>query len=162
MQRPQDFVDERLGFANLADDEVPSALLRDLDKCIASHVLYTCTWGKNQAQTERWKHTFVRLVHKLEELVDDSLEELPMRFEEARILANDVHDIRGNDGFVILAALNLTQPKEILDDDDEEALLVVLICDARSANGPEIEKIIRTHRARYRTNGPAERVEVVP
>ena len=67
------------------------------------------------------------LVHELKELVDYRLQELPMRFEEAWILADDVHDVRGNDGFVILAALNLTQPKEILDDDDKEALLVVLV-----------------------------------
>lgn len=37
--------------------------------------------------------TFVRLVHELEELVDNRLQELPVRLEEARILPNDIHDV---------------------------------------------------------------------
>ena len=33
------------------------------------------------------------LMHELKELVDYRLQELPMRFEETRILADDIHDI---------------------------------------------------------------------
>lgn len=50
-----------------------------------------------------------RTVHELEELVHDRLEELPVRLEEARILAHDVHDVRGDDGLIVLAALLLHQ-----------------------------------------------------
>lgn len=48
------------------------------------------------------------LVHKLKEFVHDSLEELPVRFQEARILADNVHDVGGDDSLVVLAALDLT------------------------------------------------------
>lgn len=51
----------------------------------------------------------MRLVHELEELVDDSLEELPMCLEESRILPDDVHDVRGYDSFVILSALHFSE-----------------------------------------------------
>ena len=33
------------------------------------------------------------LVSELKELVDDSLEELPVSFEETRVLTDNVHDI---------------------------------------------------------------------
>jgi hypothetical protein len=66
-------------------------------------------------------------MHKFKELVDDSFEELPMGLEEARVLSDDVHDIRRNDGLVVLAALNLTKTQEILDYCDKEALLSLLI-----------------------------------
>lgn len=39
-----------------------------------------------------------------------------MRFKEAGILANDVHDVGGDDSFVIFAAFNLAKPQEIFDD----------------------------------------------
>lgn len=54
------------------------ALVGNLDERITSHVL----------------HSFVRLVSKLEELVDDSLEEFPVGLQESRVLTNDVHNIR--------------------------------------------------------------------
>ena len=53
------------------------SLLSDFDESITSHVL----------------NTLVSLVSELEELVDDSLEELPVSFEESRVLTNNVHDI---------------------------------------------------------------------
>lgn len=37
--------------------------------------------------------TFVGFMHELEEFVDDSLEEFPVRLEESWILADNVHDI---------------------------------------------------------------------
>lgn len=39
-----------------------------------------------------WSLQFLT-VHELKQLVDDSLEELPVGSEEARILAHDVHDV---------------------------------------------------------------------
>jgi hypothetical protein len=65
--------------------------LRDLEEGVARHVL----------------HAGVHLVHELEELVDDRLEELPVRAQEAWILPDDVHDVGGDDGLVVLAALHL-------------------------------------------------------
>ncbi len=87
---------------------------------------------KRSGEHERRKYagktlTFVCLVHKLEELVDYGLEELPMRFEEARILANDVHDIGGDHSLVVLSTLELTQSEKVLDDCHEEAFLCLLV-----------------------------------
>lgn len=53
------------------------AFLRDFEKCFTSHILYT------------WEC----LVHELEQLVHDGLQKLPVRLEEARVLANDIHDV---------------------------------------------------------------------
>ena len=39
------------------------------------------------------RHTFVRLVHELEKFIYYGLQELPVRLEEARVLADDVHDV---------------------------------------------------------------------
>ena len=66
------------------------------------------------------------LVHELEELVDDRLEKLPVGLEEARVLADDVHDVAGHHGLVILASFHLRQAEQLLDDGDEESLLGVL------------------------------------
>ncbi len=70
----------------------------------------------------------MRLVHKLKELVDNRFEKLPMRFEEPRVLANNVHDIRRADGLVVLAALHLCKTKQVFDDCDKESFLRLLIC----------------------------------
>lgn len=53
------------------------AFLSDFEERLASHVL------------DSWEC----LMHKLEELVDDGLQELPVCLEEARILTNHVHDV---------------------------------------------------------------------
>ena len=67
----------------------------------------------NIAETDETiiRRTFVGFVHELEELVHHRLEKLPVSLEEARVLADNIHDIRSNNGFVVLAALNLTQAK---------------------------------------------------
>jgi hypothetical protein len=39
-----------------------------------------------------------------------------VRFEEAGILANDVHDVGGDDSFVVFATFDLAQTQEVLDD----------------------------------------------
>ena len=111
MQHPQDLIHKRLALPALLHHKVPPTLLRDLDERVARHVL----------------HTLVRLVHELEKLIDDRLEELPVRFEEARVLADDVHDVRGDDGLVVLAALDLAQTEKVLDDGDEEALFGLFV-----------------------------------
>ena len=90
-----------------------------------------------------YTRTFVSLVHELEQLVDDGLQELPMRLEESRVLADDIprssmlnvflhaqnilHDVGGNDRLVILPALHLCQSEEILNDGNKEAFLSLLI-----------------------------------
>lgn len=53
-------------------------------------------------------------MHELKELVDHSFQELPVGSEEAWILANDVHDVGGYDGLVVLSSLLLTQTQQIL------------------------------------------------
>lgn len=68
----------------------------------------------------------MKLVHKLKQLINDSLEELPVRLEETRVLAHDIHDVTSNDSLVILASLHFTQPQQILDDSHQESLLQLL------------------------------------
>ena len=50
-----------------------------------------------------------------------------MGFEESWILSDNVHDIGGDHGLVVLSPLHLCQAEEILDNSDEESLLDVLI-----------------------------------
>jgi len=69
----------------------------------------------------------VSLVHELEQLVRYGLQKLPVGFEEPWVLSDDVHDVGGDDRFVVFAPLHLCQAQEILDDGDKEPLLDVLI-----------------------------------
>lgn len=111
MQQPEDLIYERFLFPGLVHDEVPSAFLRNFDERIAGHVL----------------HTFVCLVHEFKQLVDNRLQEFPVRFEETRILANNVHDIGGHNGFVILSTFNFAKAQKVFDDSDQESLLGILV-----------------------------------
>lgn len=56
----------------------------------------------------------VLTVHELEQFIDDRLEELPVRSEEARILPHNVHNVGGDDGLVVFAAFLLTQTQQVL------------------------------------------------
>jgi hypothetical protein len=47
-------------------------------------------------------------VYKLKQLVDNRLEELPVRLEEAWVLTHDVHDVTRNDSLVVLSTLDFT------------------------------------------------------
>ena len=76
-------------------DELPPALESNLNEGIAGHIL----------------HAFVCLVHELEQLVDDGLQEPPVGPEEPRVLADNVHDVGGDDGLVVLPLLLFTQPE---------------------------------------------------
>lgn len=55
------------------------------------------------------------LVHELEQLVDDRLEEPPVRAQESRVLPDDVHYVGRDDGLVVLALLLLAKAKKILE-----------------------------------------------
>ena len=90
-------------------------------------------------------YSVVGLVHELEKLVDDRLEETPMGAQEAWILADHVHDVGRDDGLVVLSLLLLAQPQQLLDDGDKEALFVFLV-----------------HGTREAADGPAQRVQVLP
>ena len=79
----------------------------------------------------------MRLVHKLEQLVDDRFEKLPVRLQEPRILPDNVHDIRGADGLVVFAALHFSQAKEVFYNSDQEPLLSFLVCREVSAQRRE-------------------------
>lgn len=61
------------------------------------------------------KLAFVRLVHELKQLVDHRLEELPVGLQEPGVLSNNIHDIAGHDGLVILATLHLGKSQKIFD-----------------------------------------------
>jgi hypothetical protein len=84
--------------------------------------------------------TFVGFMHELEELVDDRLEELPMRFEESWVLADNVHDIGSADCLVVFSSLHLGKAEQILDDSHQESLFGLLVCGVsccRRNRGPE-------------------------
>lgn len=70
--------------------------------------------------------TFMSLMHKLEKLVHHSLQELPVRLQEPRVLSDDVHDVGRANRLVILSALRFGEGEQILDDLDQESLLGVL------------------------------------
>ena len=70
-----------------------TAFLCDFNESVTGHVLYT----------------LMGLMHELKELVDDSFQELPVRLEESRVLTDDVHNVRGNDSFVIFSTFDLTE-----------------------------------------------------
>lgn len=53
-------------------------------------------------------------MHELKELVDHGFEELPVGSKKTRVLANNVHDVRGDDGLVVLSSLLLTEPQQVL------------------------------------------------
>ena len=79
-------------------DKLSPALESNLDEGVAGHVL----------------HPLVCLVHELEQLVDDGLQEPPVGPEEPRVLADNVHDVGGDDGLVVLPLLLFTQPQQVL------------------------------------------------
>ena len=89
--------------------------------------------------TQRRLRTFVCLVHELEQLVDDRLQELPVRLEETRILADDVHDVGSDNSFVIFATLHLGQAEQLLDDGDKETLFCLFVCN-EYVRQPEVAK----------------------
>lgn len=93
MQEAQNFIHERFLLSGLLHHKVSTAFLSDLNESVTSHILYT----------------LMGFVHELEEFVDNSFQELPMRLKESRILTDDIHNVGGNDSFVILSALDLTK-----------------------------------------------------
>jgi hypothetical protein len=68
-----------------------TTFLRNLDECITCHILYT--YPSAPIYLSKNQLTFVGFMHELEEFVDDSLEEFPMRLEESGVLADNVHDV---------------------------------------------------------------------
>mmetsp|Transcript_2039 Transcript_2039/g.4526 ORF Transcript_2039/g.4526 Transcript_2039/m.4526 type:complete len:344 (-) Transcript_2039:668-1699(-) len=101
--------------------ESPLALLADLQEGVHRHVL----------------DAREGLVHELEELKHQGLEELPVGSQEAGVLANDVHHVAGDDGLVLLAALHLAEAQQVFDHGHKEPLLLPLLhCPADRADRP--------------------------
>ena len=50
-----------------------------------------------------------------------------MGFEEPRVLSDNVHDIRSDDGLVILTPFDFAQTEQVLDDRHQKPLLRLLI-----------------------------------
>lgn len=69
----------------------------------------------------------MRLMHEFKQLVDHRLKELPVRFQESRVLSNDVHDVGGDNGFVVFPAFHLCETEKFFDDSDQEALLGLFV-----------------------------------
>ena len=105
-----------------------STLLRDLDKRIAGHVLNTCNDRLSVSSPGNESNsTFVCLVHELEELVHNRLQEFPMGLQEPRVLANDIHDVGSHHSLVVLSTLDLTESKQVFDHCHQESLPRLLI-----------------------------------
>ena len=128
-QAAEKLVDEGLLFADLQDDKFALTLRGNLQESVARHVL----------------HPRVRLVHEFKQLVHHRLKKLPVQSQKPRVLSYDVHDVGGDDGFLILHAHDLAQVEQIPDRGDQESVLLILL-----------------HRTADRTDRPAERVERVP
>ena len=90
---------------------MPSTFLCNFDESITGHVL----------------NALVRLVHELEKLIDYRLQEFPMRFQESRILADDVHDVGRHYRFVVLATFHLDEAQKLFDNGDKEAFFRLLV-----------------------------------
>ena len=73
------------------------------------------------------KLTLMCFVHEFEKLVDNCLEELPMRFEEAWVLTDDVHDVGCDHSLVVFTSLDLAETKQVLDNSDQKSLLCLLV-----------------------------------
>jgi len=56
----------------------------------------------------------VQTMHELKQLVDDGFEESPVCTQETRVLSNNIHDVRCNDGLVVLASFLFTQSQQLL------------------------------------------------
>ena len=61
----------------------------------------------------------------LEQLVDDRLQKAPVIAQETRVLPDHIHDVGRDDGLVVLAALDLDEAEELLDDGDDKHLLLL-------------------------------------
>ena len=77
-----------------------------------------------------------------------------MCLQETRILSDNVHDIRGNDGLVVLATLNFAEAEEILDNRHQEALLGLLVYNCLRMVEGATNGVTRTHRSGNRPNSP--------
>lgn len=53
-------------------------------------------------------------MHELKEFIDHRFEKFPVGSEEAWILANNIHDVGGYDGLVVLPSLLFTQTQQVL------------------------------------------------
>lgn len=60
-----------------------------------------------------------------------------MSLKESGVLADNVHNVTGDNGLVVLTTLHFSKTKEVLDDSDKESLLRLLVhCKGNRADGP--------------------------
>ena len=75
--------------------------------------------------------TLVCLMHEFEKFVDNSFEKLPVRFQEAGVLSNNVHDVASYDSFVVLSSNHFGESQQLLNKVDEESLLCLFACKSK-------------------------------
>lgn len=66
-------------------------------------------------------------MHELKELVHNSFQELPVGSKKTRVLANNVHDVRGDDGLVVFSSLLLTETQQILKQTPKDSHLGLML-----------------------------------
>ena len=141
------------------------ARLGDLQERIARHVLYArvlllhelkelvddgsqklYSWhGRHRVTTSRFFWAWQSLSLSLSLSRSRHTTYLPVGFQEARILAHDIHNVGGNHGLVVLALRRAAHAQQVLNHGDQELLFGLLML--RATDG---------------SDGPAQAVEVVP
>ena len=108
----QNLFDEWHHFSDLDLNEMAPTLLRDFDERIAGHVLNAVvSLCHRKRQLLKWilrYNGLMQTVHEFEELIDHSLQELPVSSEKAGILSDDIHNIGCDNCFVVFPSLLLT------------------------------------------------------
>ncbi|KAH3662578.1 hypothetical protein OGAPHI_005830 [Ogataea philodendri] len=124
-----DFINERSRLTLLLNNKVTLALLSDLDKSVTCHIL----------------NSFVGFMHKFKQLIDNSLQELPVSFQESWVLSNNVHDVGCHNCLVILTPFHFGQRQQIFNNCNQESFLSLFV-----------------HRTRDRTDCPTQSVDIMP
>ena len=78
-------------------------------------------------------------MHKFKQLVNYSLQELPVCSKEPGVLPNDIHDVGRNNSLIVLAFLLFAKAQQVFNNSHQEPLLIFLM-----------------HGSWYATNGPAK------
>ena len=63
-------------------------------------------------------------MHKFEQLVNYSLQELPVCSKEPGVLPDDIHDVGRNNSLIVLAFLLFAKAQQVFNNSHQEPLLV--------------------------------------
>jgi hypothetical protein len=81
------------------------------------------SWTPTTQFDHQGEQTFMSFMHEFKQFVDDRLQKFPMSLQKSWILADDIHDVAGNHGFVVFTTNHLGEPKQFFDKVHEEPFL---------------------------------------